>query len=150
MAHTFTSLLAHIVFSTRNRKPQIDVELKPRLLAYMGATIREMNGSALIADGAADHVHLLISLPPAVPITEALRVIKTNSSRWVHDNWSSRRDFGWQTGYGAFSVSRSNVPALIDYIARQEEHHRTITFQQELIACLKKHGIEYDERYIWD
>jgi REP-associated tyrosine transposase len=92
---------------------------------------------------------MLLSLPPVVSISDALRFLKSNSSGWVHDKWPRRRFFGWQLGYGAFSVSRSNVPVVLKYIGDQEAHHRRITFKEELIDLLDKHEIEYDERYIW-
>jgi hypothetical protein len=79
-----------------------------------------------------------------------MRVLKTNSSRWIHEKWPSRSAFGWQTGYGAFSVSQSNVSAVLRYIANQEEHHRKVSFQEEFVTYLQRHGIEYDERYIWE
>ena len=116
----------------------------------MGGILREMKGEALIINGTTDHIHLLIWMPPALSISETLRVLKTNSSRWVHETWRSRRDFGWQIGYGAFSVSQSNVTAISKYIEKQEEHHQKVSFQHEFIAYLKKHGIQYDERYIWE
>lgn len=150
MAHTFTNLLTHIIFSSKNRAPCISPELKPQLYAYMGGIIREMKGKALMIDGTSDHVHLLISLPPVVSVAEALRVMKTNSSRWVHETWPSHHDFAWQIGYGAFSVSKSNASSVSKYIASQEKHHQRMSFQEELTALLKKHGIEYDERYIWE
>lgn len=109
-----------------------------------------MGGKALIVNGTADHVHLLIWLPPRLPVSDALRVLKTNSSRWAHENGITRRAFAWQAGYGAFSVSQSNAPQVIKYIANQEEHHRKASFQEEFLAFLKKHGIEYDKRYLWD
>jgi REP element-mobilizing transposase RayT len=102
-----------------------------------------------MVNGTADHVHLLLRLPPSASIAEAMRVLKTNSSRWVHEKWPSRSTFGWQTGYGAFSVSQSNVSAVLHYIANQEEHHRQVSFQEEFVIYLQRHGIEYDERYIW-
>jgi len=150
MAHTFTNLLTHVVFSTKHRLPQIDPELKAPLLSYMGGIVRELNGVALLVNGTADHVHLLVRLPPTVSIADALRIVKTNASRWVHEKWPSRSAFTWQTGYGAFSVSQSNATAVLRYIKNQEEHHRKVSFQQELIAYLRRHGIEYDERYIWE
>jgi len=148
MAQTFSSLLTHVIFSTKDRFPLISSELKPDLLAFMGGTVRELNGRALTVGGTANHVHLLVSLPPTLAIADALRVVKANSSRWVHE-MKGRSKFGWQAGYGAFSVSQSNAASVVKYIAEQEEHHRRFTFQQELLTFLKKHGITYDERYIW-
>jgi REP element-mobilizing transposase RayT len=149
MPHSFTNLLTHVIFSTKERAPFIDTELKPPLLAYMGGIVREMHATALIINGTADHVHLLIGLPPTPSLSDCMRILKTNSSRWVHEKWSAHSTFGWQSGFGAFSVSQSNVAAVSEYIAHQEEHHRKVSFQEEFLTFLKKHGIEYDERYIW-
>ena len=148
MPHTFTSLLTHIIFSTKERAPFIDAALRHDLHAYLGGIVRELKGTALIVNGAADHVHLLAALPPNVSTSEALRVIKTNSSRWVRE--TRRKAFGWQSGYGAFSVSRSNVPSVTHYIAQQEEHHRKVSFKEEFVAFLNRHEVELDERYIWE
>lgn len=150
MAHTFTNLLTHVIFSTKNRLPHIDAELKAPLLAYMGGIVRELHGTALTINGTADHVHLLVRLPPTISLADAMRVLKTNSSRWVHEKWPSHSVFAWQTGYGAFSVSQSNIAGLLRYIAEQEQHHRKVSFQEEFLAYLRRHGIDYDERYIWE
>jgi REP element-mobilizing transposase RayT len=96
-----------------------------------------------------DHVHLLLWLPPSVAIAEAVRIVKTNSSRWVHQK-PGGRGFGWQRGYGAFSVSQSNAASVVKYIREQEKHHQRVTFQEEFISFLKKNGVPYDERYIWE
>ena len=121
-------------------------EIRTDLFGYLGGIVREMRGTALIVNGTSDHVHMLIRIRP-VHAAEVARVVKTNSSRWVHERWKVR--FAWQTGYGAFSVSESNVPAISRYIAMQEEHHKRMTFQEEYVAFLKKNKIECDERYIW-
>jgi putative transposase len=149
MSRTFTNLLTHIVFSTKDREPLIVSEVKPELLRYLGGLAGKLKGNAYGINGTEDHVHMLVSLPPVVSIADALRFIKSNSSGWVHDKWQKRR-FGWQLGYGAFSVSKSNVPAVLKYIANQEEHHRKWTFKDEFRDLLRKHEIDYDERYIWD
>jgi REP element-mobilizing transposase RayT len=94
-----------------------------------------------------DHVHMLLCLPPSVAVAEALRVVKTNSSRWVRQK-SGCRGFAWQTGYGAFSVSQSNATSVVKYIREQEKYHRRVTFQEEFISFLKKNGVPYDERYV--
>ncbi len=101
-------------------------------------------------NGTIDHVHLLVSLPPRVAVSDALRFLKPNSSGWVHDRWAKRRSFGWQLGYGAFSVSKSHVPEVLKYIANQEMHHSKVSFKEEFIEFLKKHDIEYGERYLWE
>jgi len=150
MAHTFTNLLTHIIFSTKNRLPQIDGDLKERLHPYLGGILRKLDGKASIVNGTCDHVHLMVQLPPDLALSDAVRVLKTNSSKWVHEQWPTRSKFAWQTGYGAFSVSKSNAAAVTKYIADQEKHHRRKTFQEEFLEYLKKHEIAYDERYIWE
>ncbi len=147
MSHSAGNLVLHLIFSTKGRRPLITPEISADLFAYLGGIVREMRGTALIVNGTADHVHMLIRIRPVQAAAEIARVVKTNSSRWVREKWSIR--FAWQTGYSAFSVSESNVPAVSRYIATQEEHHKKLTFQEEYIAFLKKHKIAYDERYIW-
>ncbi|OFV95025.1 MAG: transposase [Acidobacteria bacterium RIFCSPLOWO2_02_FULL_61_28] len=150
MAQTFTNLLTHVIFSTKGRVRSIQPQWKPRLLAYMGGIIRELDGKAVAIDGTGDHVHMLLWMPPTRSISETLRVLKTNSSRWVNRERGMRRDFTWQAGYGAFSVSHSNAPAVVRYIRGQEKHHRRVSFQEEFVKLLQKNNIEYDERYIWE
>jgi putative transposase len=148
MSHTYTNLLTHIIFSTKERTPFINDSLKRDLHACLGGIVRELRGTALRINGAADHVHLLVGLPASLAVADALRVIKTNSSRWMHEQKRFVK-FGWQEGYGAFSVSRSNAAAVSAYIERQEEHHHRLTFREEFIAFLRKHGVEYDEENLW-
>jgi REP element-mobilizing transposase RayT len=150
MAHTFTNLLVHIIFSTKDRVPFIDNEIQPRLFSYMGGIAAETNQKALLINGTCDHVHGLFALKPTIAPSDFVRVLKANSSRWVHETWTNRADFNWQTGFGAFSVSRSGMDDVKQYIAKQEEHHRRITFQEEFVAFLKRHEIEYDQRFIWE
>ncbi len=150
MAHTFSDLLSHVIFSTKGRADSIDDELRPRLHSYIGGIIRELGGTAIAVCGTADHVHILLCLPPSVSIADAMRVVKTNSSRWVHETSPNLRSFAWQTGYGAFSVSESNRQTVLDYIANQEEHHRRTSFQEEYLAFLQRHRIDYDERFVFD
>ena len=148
MSRTFTNLLVHLTFGTKNREPFILPEIKPELHRYLGGLTRKLNGKAYGINGTEDHVHMLVNLPPTISVSDALRFIKSNSSGWVHDEWP-RRPFGWQPGYGAFSVSKSNVPGVLRYIGNQEAHHRRMTFQEEFISFLRAHEIDYDERYIW-
>ncbi len=150
MAHTYSHLLYHVVFSTKDRATYVDEALRPRLHAYLGGIARQIGAASVLVGGTADHVHLLLSLPPATAVADALRVLKANSSRWVHGQGRERSSFAWQTGYAAFSVSRSATDAIKQYIASQEEHHRRMTFQEEFLALLRKHGIQYDERYLWE
>ena len=148
MSHTSGNILLHLIFSTLGRRPLIKPDFRVRLFAYLGGIIREMDGTALIVNGTADHVHMLTRIRPAQSSAQIVRVVKANSSRWVREKWS--REFGWQTGYGVFSVSESNVAEVMKYIAEQEEHHRKHSFQEEFVAFLKKNNVAYDERYIWD
>jgi putative transposase len=147
--HSYTALLVHIVFSTKNRLPSLSPELASRLFPYIGGIVKERKGVPLIINGPADHLHLLLSVPATESIADLLRVLKTNSSRWVHEQFPAHRRFGWQTGYAAFTVSTSNLEHVRDYIATQEEHHRKVSFREELIAFLRKHGLAYDERELW-
>ncbi len=135
MAHTAGNIVVHLIFSTKGRRPLITSNLRADLFAYLGGIVREMQGTALIINGTADHVHMLVRIRPAQSAAEVARVIKANSSRWAH---AKSRNFSWQTGYGAFSVSESNVPAVSRYIATQEEHHRKRSFQQEFVVPEKE------------
>jgi putative transposase len=110
-------------------------------------SFRELHGHPLIINGIDDHVHVLLKLPPTISVADAIRVIKTNSSKWAHER---RKKFGWQAGYSAFSVSESSVDAVRTYIERQEEHHRKRTFAEEYLELLQKHGIAYDPRYVFE
>ena len=148
MSHTSGNILLHFIYSTQGRRPLIKSEFRADLFAYLGGIIREMDGTALIVNGTVDHIHMLVRARPAHSPAEIARVAKANSSRWVHEKWDS--EFAWQTGYGVFSVSESNVAAATKYIAEQEEHHRKHSFQEEYVAFLKKNNVAYDERYIWD
>jgi putative transposase len=148
VSHTSGNILLHLIFSTLGRRPLIKPDFRADLFAYLGGIVREMQGTALIISGTADHVHALVRVRPAQSAAEVARVIKANSSKWVRAKWSS--EFAWQTGYGVFSVSESNVAAVTKYIAGQEEHHRRHSFQEEFVAFLKKNNVAYDEKYVWD
>jgi len=148
MSHTLGNILFHLIFSTHGRRPLIGHEFRDDLFAYLGGIVREMHGTALITNGEPDHVHMLIRVRPTHSAAEIARVVKTNSSRWVRERHS--RDFAWQTGYGVFSVSESNITAVTKYIANQHEHHKKHSFQEEFVAFLKMNHVEYDPRYIWD
>ncbi len=148
MSHTSSNILLHFIFSTQGRRPLVKADFRAELFAYLGGIIREMNGTALIINGIADHIHMLVRIRPVHSAAQIVRVVKANSSRWVHEKWDA--GFAWQTGYGVFSVSESSVPAVTKYIAEQEMHHRKHSFQEEYIAFLKKNKVAYDERYIWD
>jgi putative transposase len=149
MSRTYTSLLAHVTFSTKLRRPLITPALEERLLPYLGGIVRQTGGSLLAANTVPDHVHLLIHLPPTIAMSVAMRDVKACSSKWIHESFPGTRQFTWQRGFAAFAVSRSGVPAVTRYIERQKEHHRKVTFQDELVKLLQKHAIEFDHRYLW-
>ena len=148
MPSTHTSLHYHLIFSTKERRPQINREIRERIHAYAGGIVRGLGGIPLAVGGVSDHIHLLIGLKPTHALADVLRVLKGDTSRWVHEE-VRRIDFGWQEGYGAFTVSRSNVESVRSYILGQEEHHRRRTFQEEYREFLEKHDIEFEERYLW-
>jgi REP element-mobilizing transposase RayT len=150
MPQSLICLNVHVVFSTKNREPLIDRDLAPRLYGYLGGIIRNTGSILLAAGSMPDHVHLLVSLGRQTCIADLVRDAKSNSSAWVHETFPEWSRFAWQAGYGAFAVSVSVLDQVKAYIANQERHHRRQTFQEEFRAFLGAHGLEYDERYVWD
>lgn len=140
----------HIVFSTKHRQPLIDESWRSQLHQYLGGTVRGMECVALEVGGVADHVHLLVSLHPKHSLADFLRGLKSNTSKWINESAFVRSRFEWQRGYGAFSVSQSQMEKVRQYIQNQEAHHHRMTFEEEFVMFLKAHGIAYDERYIFD
>jgi REP element-mobilizing transposase RayT len=149
IAMSYISSYFHCVFSTKERRPLINPELRDRLWPFLGGIARQNKIKAIEVGGVEDHVHILLSLPSTMAISKALQLIKGGSSKWIHETFPEQRGFAWQEEYGAFSVSVSQLDKTIAYIKRQPEHHRKMTFQEEFLALLKKHRIEYDERYLW-
>jgi REP-associated tyrosine transposase len=149
MANTFASLFYHVVFSTKNRVGFIRPEIEERVWAYIGGIARKRKMTAIQVGGAEDHIHALVMAPPTLAPSEIAKYLKGDSSKWIHEEFPDLRVFGWQDGYGAFSVSKSNVPSVMKYIQDQREHHKTRTYQEEYLEFLGKHGVEYDERYLW-
>ena len=147
---SYVSSYYHCVFSTKERRPLITPGLQERLWPYLGGIARQNEMKAIEIGGVADHVHILLSLPSTLSIAKAMQLIKGGSSKWVHENFPEHRLFGWQVKYGAFGVSVSLLDKTIQYIQTQSEDHRKMTFQEEFLALLKKHGIAYDERYLWE
>jgi REP element-mobilizing transposase RayT len=143
---SYTNLNYHIVFSTKNHKPYLDEEETHRLFEYLGGIIHHMKATLLLVGGTSDHVHIAVRLHPELSVMKFVQAIKTNSSRWVHETFS--KTFAWQEGYSAFSVSQSIIGKVIEYIKGQKEHHRKLSFTEELQLLLKKHNIEYDEKYL--
>ncbi len=149
MAHTYTSLLFHCVFSTKERRPWIDADLQGRLWPYLGGIAAENRMKAFAVGGTNDHVHMVLSVPSTMPVSKAMQLIKGGSSKWIHNTFPKHRGFAWQEAYGAFSIGVSQVSATRKYIENQAEHHRKTSFQDEFVAFLKKHEIQYDPKYIW-
>jgi len=149
MSQTLTNLLYHVVFSTKNRENIIFDELREELYPYIGGIIKNEKGCLLSVGGTNDHIHLLIKLSPVNTVSYILQQIKGSSSKWIHEKHQNRL-FSWQRGYGAFTVSESNLSNVIKYIKNQHEHHNKLTFREEYLKLLKKHNIKYDEKYLWD
>jgi len=147
VSHTYVSDLVHCVFSTKNRGNLITDDVRSDLWAFLGGIARKNGFKALIVGGAENHVHILLSLPATMPLAKAVQLIKGASSRWMHEKHT--RDFAWQEGYGAFTVGISQKDDTIGYIRSQAEHHRKRSFEEEFVAFLKKHGVEYDPQYVW-
>lgn len=145
MAGTFSSLLLHIVFSTKHRSPLITPDLRPRMYKFMGGIVREEHGTLMEIGGVEDHVHLLVRWRPDETVAYLLRNVKARSSKWVNENRLASMRFYWQEGYSVFSVSRSQKDRVAGYINRQEEHHERYTYRQELLRMLKDHDVEFDE-----
>lgn len=148
MPSTHLSLHYHIVFSTKDRRPMIATTWRERLHAYLGGVVRNVEGIPESIGGMDDHVHLLLGLRATHSLAAVIRDVKAVSSRWVHEEIGPA-DFAWQEGYGAFTLSASQRDQVREYIARQEEHHRRRTFQEEYIELLQRSGVEYDARYLW-
>jgi REP-associated tyrosine transposase len=150
MPQSLSSVLIHLIFSTKNREPFITPSIESELHPYMAKIFRRLKSPSLAIDGTLDHVHILFSLSRVLNIAELVEEIKTDSSKWIKTKGSEFRNFHWQRGYGAFSIGQSQVAAVKRYIARQKIHHQRVTFQDEYRKFLKTYGIEYDERYVWD
>ncbi|MEW4561633.1 IS200/IS605 family transposase [Bremerella sp. JC770] len=150
MPQSFACLYVHLIFSTKGRKAWLDDSWSPQLYEYFSGILRAQGNQLLLAGGVEDHVHLLISISRQIAFADLVRDLKANSSKWVRENHVGRGEFGWQAGYSAFSVSYSGLSDVRRYIQNQKEHHQKQDFREELIAFLKKHDVEYDERYVFD
>ena len=153
MPQSLNKVILHMVFSTKDRMPLIDDEIRPRLHAYIATLLREIEppqSQAYRVGGVADHVHIACSLPRTVTISKLIEIVKKESSLWIKKQDPKYEKFYWQSGYGSFSVGPSQLDQLIRYIDNQEEHHKTVSFQDEFRALLRKYNIEYDEKYVWD
>ena len=150
MPGTFSNIVLHIVFGTKNRQRLITTDLRPRIYKYMGGIIRQSGGALYEIGGLADHVHLLVQSRPGLAVSDLVRTVKSGSSGWAHREHLDVQRFGWREGYGVFSVSQSRVDTLKRYIVEQEEHHKRRDFKSEFLALLEAHGVEYDEQYVLD
>jgi REP element-mobilizing transposase RayT len=149
MADTYTSLYYHIVLSTKNRGGYIKPEIEQHVWEYIGGIARENKMTALQVGGVEDHIHALVKAPPTLGPSKIAQLLKGGSSLWLHTEFPELRGFAWQDGFGAFTVSKSAVPDVQGYIQNQREHHHKMSFQTEYLAFLKKHEVDYDERYLW-
>jgi REP element-mobilizing transposase RayT len=150
MAGKYLCVNIHMVWSTKRRQRLIDPQWADRLYAFLGAIAVAKNAKLIEANCEPDHIHLYVSMPSTIAIAEQINAFKANSTRWIRANFPNRKRFSWQEGYAAFSVSRSLEPAVIKYIRNQHEHHRKRDFQQEFLELLRRHGIEFDLRYVFD
>ena len=148
MSHTYSNLLFHLIWSTKNRIPFMKGEIKIRIHGYLRKIINDSGANLLFINGMEDHVHLLMAMPLTLLIPDLIEKVKPNSTKWIHKTFPNLRDFSWQEGYGAFSVGKSNLQQVIKYIENQEEHHRTVTFEEEFISFLEANGISYDKRFV--
>jgi REP element-mobilizing transposase RayT len=149
MAQSLAKIIIHVVFSTKNREPVLSAATRKDLFAYIVGILNSLDCRTIAIDGTEDHVHMLIAMSKTISLSKMMEEMKGGSSRWLNSRDETGNPFAWQAGYGAFSVSESQIPVVVDYITRQEEHHRKTTFQEELVLLLKKHNIEFDERYLW-
>src|SRR5438552_14586173 len=150
MPQSLSKVILHIIFSTKNREPRLDVEMRPRIHAYLATLCRDLGADLVHVGGSADHVHIITTLPRTVSQAQLTEKIKKVSSKWIKALDARYRGFFWQRGYGAFSVSPSQLDAALQYVDAQTEQHATRTFQEEYRELLRRHGVEFDERYVWD
>jgi putative transposase len=146
VSHTYAQNVVHVVFSTKARCKAMNTDFRPQLWAYVTGICRKLDIYVHAVGGMEDHLHLLIQIPPVLPLSKVVATIKANSSRWASEEGHK---FSWQQGYGAFSVSASVIPAVERYIRNQEQHHKKMDFNAEFVALLEKHGIEFDPKYVF-
>ncbi|MFM9959535.1 MAG: IS200/IS605 family transposase [Phycisphaerales bacterium] len=149
MSSAWTQLHCHLVWSTKHRQPFIDPALEPRLHAFLGGIIRDLECTPIEIGGVADHVHLLARVRADLTISDLVRHVKSRSSKWVHDTFPDRAHFAWQAGYGAFSVSNSMTEKVVKYIQRQNKHHESVSFESEFLSLLEKHGMNADRALVF-
>jgi putative transposase len=151
VSQSLSHVLLHVIFSTKHRSPFLSTpELREAMNGYMVGTLRNLHCPSIIVNCVDDHLHCLCHLSRTISVAKLIEELKTSSSAWIKTEPGGPSDFHWQGGYGAFSVSPSNVPQVKAYIVDQEEHHRRVSFQEEFREFLRRHGVEWDERYVWD
>jgi REP element-mobilizing transposase RayT len=150
MAQSLSKVILHIVFSAKNRQPWLDLDVRPRMHSYLATVCRGLGAELVHVGGVADHVHIVTTLPRTICQAEFIESVKKTSSKWIKARDARYRGFFWQRGYGAFSVSPSQLKTVLKYVEEQQEHHRVRTFQEEYRELLRKHGVDFDERFVWD
>ena len=150
MPQSLSKVILHIIFSTKNREPWLDSSVRPRMHAYLATICHNIDADFVRIGGVADHVHIVTTLPRTLSQAEPMERLKKASSKWIKALDVRYRGFFWQRGYGAFSVSPSQLDSVLEYVNDQQEHHRTRTFQEEYRELLRKHRVDFDERYVWD
>ncbi len=150
MPQSLAKIFIHLTFSTKQRKPLIRPEIEKELFPYIATIFRECDSPSIVINGVSDHIHVLFLLSKKIPLCDVIEAVKKNSSKWIKTKSIEYKNFYWQNGYGAFSVSQSNVETVKKYIARQKIHHKNKEFKEEYLQLLKKYEVEYDERYVWD
>ena len=150
MAQSLSKVLLHIIFSTKNREPWLDSNVRPRMHAYLATICRDAGADFVRVGGVSDHVHIVTTLARTLSQAQLIEEIKKASSKWVKALDARYRGFFWQRGYAAFSVSPSQLDSVLEYVNKQQEHHRTRTFQEEYRELLRKQGVDFDERFVWD
>ena len=150
MPQSLALLIVHVVFSTKDRSAVLGLSIRPALHAYLASVARNLGCQCPRVGGTSDHVHLAIRLSRTICVAKLVEKLKTSSTQWLKTQSAEFSGFGWQRGYGAFSVGPADLDELLDYIGNQEKHHRKRTFQEEYLMFLRKHKVEYEDRYVWD
>jgi putative transposase len=145
---SYNAIYYHIVYSTKGRRAAFNETEMTRLSEYTAGIVRSLRSTLHIANGPADHIHLVVSLDPSTSLADFVRTVKASSSKWVHQTFPQLEHFAWQDGYAAFTVSHSGIQKVVKYVRDQQSHHRKLSFEDELVRFLQKHGVKYDERYI--
>jgi putative transposase len=148
MGTSFSSMYVHLTFGTKDGSPSLVSDMRTRMHAYLAGILKAQKELAIMVSGPADHVHVLMSLSHDRALSDVVEALKVSSTKWVHQSFPEQREFAWQQGYAAFTVSRSNLDSVARYIARQEERHQKLSFRDEFIGLLLKHGIGFEEKLL--